>query len=171
MWEHAAALAWWERAQKGEVWTPGNVQRDAALALLLAVHQLNEDIAEGIGFADKGTLVIDTIDGGRVVWEIADEIGHGEWDCAVRESALSAGLILVCACTGHRTCVPNSRFLFHGLDIRDYEASDRQRAEWFAERTKMPAEFWLAHCGEDFGFGAEEALEFGVVHEIAGDAA
>ena len=163
MWEHAAALAWWSRAQAGEVWTPYSVSRDAASALLWAVVDANDrDLPDG------RHLVINTEDGDRSVWQIAQEVELGAWTCFVRKRALSAGLILACACTEMRYCSPDAQFLFHGLNERHPEKSDQHRSEWFAARTKMPVEFWLSHCAEDFRFGAEDALEFGVVHDVIG---
>lgn len=156
MWEHAAALAWWARAQEGQIATPYRINDHAANALLWAVRHVRE-----------GTLIIDTADGGSTVWNVAHELAlQGRWDALIGRHAMSAGLILTVACNGTRACIPTAKFLFHGLDIRDHEAEDTRRAEWFAKRTSMPASFWREHCGEDFSFGADEALEFGVVHEI-----
>lgn len=112
--------------------------------------------------------MVNTRDGDSSAWRIAYELEGGHWECHVERYAFSAGLILTCACTGCRTCSPRAQFLFHGLNERDPQASDQHRSEWFAARTKMPVDFWLAHCAEDFIFGSEEALEFGVVHEIMG---
>lgn len=163
MWEHAAALAWWSRAQAGEVWTPYSVSRDASNALLWAVVDANDcDLPEG------KHLVINTADGDGSVWQVAEQIERATWTCFVQKYALSAGLILTCACIGARYCSPKAQFLFHGLNERHPEKSDQYRSEWFAARTKMPVDFWLAHCAEDFRFNAEQALEFGVVHDVIG---
>jgi ATP-dependent protease ClpP protease subunit len=80
--------------------------------------------------------------------------------------ALSAGLVLAVACN-HRCAVPHAEFLFHGADKRHHESDDQRRAEWFAERTARPAEFWLEKVAQgDYTFGSDEALEIGVIDEI-----
>jgi len=165
MWEHAAALAWWARAQAGDIWTPYCVDRDAGNALLWAVRYCNDKYWPEM---DNGTLRIDTCDGGSMVWAVAAEVERGVWNCHVDRHALSAGLILVCACKGRRTCVPHAKFLFHSLDQRFCDSEDTRRAKWFADRTAQPTAFWFEHAqsGEDLAFGAEEAVKWGVVHEV-----
>jgi len=112
--------------------------------------------------------MVNTTGGDGSCWRIAKLLEKNMWDCTVDEVAISAGLIMTVACRGTRTCAPGSLFVFHGDDTRDYERSNPARAEWFAARTKMPYEFWLEHAGAKhaFQFGAEEALECGVIHEI-----
>lgn len=161
MWKHAAALAWWEEARRGCVWTPDAIAGDGADALRMAIRYRNNGPDEG------GTLYVDSHGGDSSCWDLAVDLERGHWNAFVRGFAISAGLILTVACNGHRKCLSNSVFNFHGLELRHPEHDDRRRARWYAQRTRMPEDFWLSYC-EVAGvtFGAEQALEWGVVHEI-----
>ena len=168
MWSNAAAKAWWALVERGQVWTPEQCSGDAALALEYAVRE-GECRRKGPNNATpRPHLMVNTQGGDSSCWRIAKLISRDVWDCTVDNHGISAGLILTVACRGTRTCTPSSEFAFHGEQRRDYELPDQRRAEWFAERTNMPIDFWLGHIGKPraFYFDAQEALEMGVVSEI-----
>ena len=165
MWAHAAALAWWNQVQDGILWTCSKCVGEATeRAMLGGIYGARE----AADFAGRNPmLVVNMDDGGSNIWRIARELEKAVWDCHVWGVAASAGLIVTCACRGHRTCGERACFLFHSVDERHPEAEDQQRAEWFAARTTQPVEFWLELCEQgDTIFRAEEALAWGVVHEI-----
>lgn len=166
MWAHAAAMGWWAEVRRGVVWGPLECSGNASMALELAVRGMSPNI-------QHPHLQINMIGGDKTCWKIARLLEQSRsfgWDCTVGGNATSAGLILTCACEGDRICRPHSIFTFHGDNTRHSEEDDQMRSRWFAEHTKMPVEFWLEHCADraPFEFGAEEAVEYGVVGKIIG---
>ncbi len=161
MWDVAAADRWVRLADDGCIHTPPRMINEAAAAvyyhILLSVRQ-----GRPLDF------VIDTIEGDSTVWRMAKalEQGSNATTATVTYRAYSAGLVLACACS-RRTATPHAQFLYHGLNIRNYQRDDERRAQWFGERTHRDAEFWLDLCSQgDTVFDARQALEWGVIHEI-----
>jgi len=151
---------WWQLVQAGEVCTPWELEDEPeCMALMFAIRaaRLRDDPSH---------LVIDTWKGSRFVWRVSTELERTVWNCTVL-NAHSAGLILACSCRGHRKALADASFLFHSLDMRDFGAEDERRAQWFAQRTTQPVDFWRDLCAQgETRFGAEDALAWGVVHEI-----
>lgn len=155
-----SAFMFLEEATKGRIWVPKDVSGDIAKMLERSMDCIAAD--------QRLDLHIDTNNGTATVWSLAEAIKARTLTRAhVGAEALSAGLILTCACA-HRICLPDTRFLYHGFPGQD-EANAR-KAKWFAERTNLPEETWLAmaETGEAHEFGAEQALEWGVVHSVEG---
>lgn len=150
-------------ARRGHLWVPGDV---CAIAdeLAAVVRMVG---AEGV---ESLTVHIDTDNGLSTVWRLAETLINykSETRAEIDGVAKSAGLIIACACQ-RRVCQPNSVFLYHGSPYKAGIPDDRAKAQWFAKRTTTPEDYWfdLAAGGDDFEFGAEKALELGVVHEIA----
>ena len=165
MWRAVSADRWCRLADRGVLYVPWDLTGDAEGAMLNALRLVDFNGPDGL------LLYINTGKGRHTVWEMARLIEHAAANSVahVTGHALSAGLVLTVACT-YRRCVPDAEFLYHGIDWRDHDADDERGAEWFAGRTSAPREFWLSKAQEgDYRFGAREALELGVVHEVTDD--
>ena len=151
--------------RRGHLWVPGDVS-NVADELAAAVRMRGAE-QPGAGL----TVHVNTDNGIATVWQLAEALVNygGQTRAEITWAAQSAGLIIACACA-YRVCTAQSAFLYHGSPYRNGLADDRAKAVWFAKRTTQPEDFWfdLAAGGTDFEFGAEKALELGVVHEIAG---
>lgn len=162
MYRAVAADRWCRLADSGCIYVPWDLTGDAEDAMLYALR------LAVVRQPNALRLYIDTVNGTNSVWEMAQLIERAtdHSHAHVTGHALSAGLILTVACK-RRTCVPSAEFLYHGADKRNHDADDARRAEWFARRTTAPYEFWLSKtCDGEYRFGAREALELGVVHEV-----
>jgi ATP-dependent protease ClpP protease subunit len=161
MWDMAAALTWYECAQRGQLIIPRFLHDRAAQAILWQVK---------FGGARDWHLDVDCESGDNTCWDIAAALGKypANTHAHVDSRAVSAGLIVTVACQA-RTCVPHAQFCFHGKDARD--ARDEERARWFADRTTAGFDFWLekAATGEEFWFNADEALALGVVQKVVAE--
>jgi len=154
-------------ARRGHLWVPSDV---CAVADELAAVVRMVD-AEVMVATPQLTVHVNTDNGLHTVWRLAEALQafSGPTVAQIGGVAKSAGLIIACACE-RRVCQPNSVFLYHGSPYKAGIPDDRAKAQWFAKRTTQSEDFWfdLAAGGDDFEFGAEKALELGVVHEIAG---
>ena len=161
MWSAVAADRWCRLVDAGHLWVPDQLNNDSERAMLHALR-LWEQTCQPVLHVH-----IDTVSGSHRVWTMAHLLAaHPETRAIVHGEALSAGLLLTVACAT-AAAVPNAEFLFHGLDRRDCEADDERRAQWFAERTKRPAEFWRQKAWHgEYRFGADEALDIGVIDEV-----
>jgi len=104
---------------------------------------------------------------------------------AYADMAVSAGLEVTMACK-HRVASPRAKFAYHGLadvpkpgQAKRGHRTDEMQIEWMLERLVDKAErdmvearaFWTAKTasGDLWEFGAEEAKELGIIHEIGED--
>lgn len=115
---------------------------------------------------------VDTLSSTKVCWDIASAIERhdAETVCHIGQHCYSGGLIIALACN-KREAIKGTDFVFHGKDICRGKLNDDHRLVcYFTGRTERPYEFWkdLAADAEDHHFGAEEALQWGVVHGIVG---
>lgn len=158
----AQAMLLLEQAKAGHLWVPRDVSGDYALVLTAAV-----DLCPP---GKEWWVHVNTDNGTQTVWTLASRLNDIDSRAFIGQFCKSAGLIIACACD-FRVCNPSTEFLFHGTAYhRHRDAEDARRAQWFADRTKMPVEFWAGFCadGDDHEFGPQEALEWGVVQEVAG---
>lgn len=146
----------------GRLWVPRDVSGPVASLLTVMVQSY------------AGTeldLFIDTNNGTSTVWDLAAALDDVGWKAVahVGAEAKSAGLILTCACKGYRICRKDTKFLYHGSPLKAGTEDDERKARWFAAHTTAPYEHWrhMAETGTDFTFGVTEALEWGVIHEVA----
>ena len=167
-----------EELAHGDLWVPADM-REHSWVLWAA---LRSAMAAELPFL---RVHVNTINGDGHCWYVARAIEEFANNCrtaanyAVREyytealvtsNALSAGLIVAVACE-RRVCGSNTHFQFHGSSQKGEEHKDQRKAEWFGARTALPEAEWMrmAQDGEPRDFGAEQALEWGVVHEIIDD--
>lgn len=145
---------------RGHLWVPKDVSHGIA-DLLSAIARATQ--------TDALTVHVDTNNGMASVWGLAEALIHcpAKTVALVGAEAKSAGLIIACSCE-KRVCSPNTVFLYHGSPYKSGAEDDRKKAEWFARRTTAPLNHWLhmAQTGQDYAFGPEQALEWGVVHEV-----
>ena len=150
-------------ARNGDLWVPRDMSELYADALCGVVRRFN--------FGDGSTALrvhIDTDNGTANVWELAAELERfPETRAEIGKRCKSAGLIIACACQ-YRLCRLDTEFLFHGSPYKNGIPDDRRKAQWFAERTTTNEDFWfdIAAGGADFCFGAEQALDLGVVQVV-----
>ena len=104
-------------------------------------------------------------------WEMARYIKQlkGRTVAVIDDEAISGGLIIALACD-HRIAVSGAKFAWHGSPKKpgnDWR-SDEDRVDFITERTTAPRELWeeKAESGKAYWFKAEEALEWGVIHEV-----
>jgi hypothetical protein len=154
------AQAFLSEAKAGHLWVPDDISGPRADVLAAVVRSAGPSPL---------AVHISTTNGGPQTWTLAQELdAHPDTTAHVGHYAKSAGLILVVSCR-HRVCQSYSRFLYHGSPYKRGGGDDDAKAQWLAKHTAAGFTYWrdLATPGEDFEFGAEEALELGVVHEIA----
>jgi hypothetical protein len=164
---------WLEAARKGTIWVPYKIDAYEGAMLMMALNLLRD--------RDEITLHIDTANGYGNSFDACKEllwrrdnglktIGFVDGD------ACSIGLSYIAVCT-YRVATPDSEFLVHGESSRQGEMlpdgtylQDHYVANWLGSRgfTKRTYEEWLATVceGELVPFGAEQALEWGVIDEI-----
>jgi len=88
---------------------------------------------------------------------------------------------LILAAADKARCYPSTRFMIHEgsysiedrmenlkITMKEYKKLERLWADRMSERTKITSKKWLNICqkGIDYYFGAEKALEYGIVDEI-----
>ena len=150
-----------EEVHRGHIWVPRCVTDDGADVIVTVLRSRSQlDL----------TIHVDTDNGYASIWEVARSLTDraGSSTAVIGSVAKSAGLIVSVACD-RRICQPNTEFLYHGSPFKSGADDDRQKAKWFTSRTSMPEDFWLemAMGGEDHIFGADDAMAWGVVHEIS----
>lgn len=162
LWQDIYARQWCALADAGLIVAPRNLEGDEAHALELQLLKLLREGRQDV------KVLLNCDNGNDFCFEVGlllerFPVSHVH----VQYKALSAGLI-VAVCAKRRTCEPNAEFLHHGEDKRDPVADDQMLSAWMAARTTQPQEFWLEACRrpEPLVFEAEEALAWGVVHEI-----
>ena len=164
---------WIDAARAGTIWVPEFVEDAHALALTMALNLLRD--------RDEITLHIDTCSGGKSAWdgpcpELLWRRDTGKRTIGVvGGQAVSIGLSYLAPCT-QRIANPDSEFLVHGETMRHGGArhesgvllEDHYAADWLARFTKRTYDEWLTTCetGDMMTFGAEQALEWGVIDEI-----
>jgi len=161
-WSQIAADQWAKAAERGDIYVPRELHGDAAQAVILAVHNKRDSQA-------PLTLHIDCIIGDDTCVAIADILMDrtGPTSAHITHRALSAGLYLAVACD-RRSAVPHAQFLFHGSPYKHGGPQDIADAAFFATQTNREEAFWLerAEDGASMEFGVEEALEYGIIHEV-----
>ena len=116
-------------------------------------------------------VFVNTNTGDFRAWEIARLTEALEATVHIGQYCISAGLIVAVA-GKHRVCRPDTKFGWHGSTAKPghdpSHKDDEARAVYMAERTKVSAPLWLvyAQSGNLLEFGAEEALDWGVVDEV-----
>jgi ATP-dependent protease ClpP protease subunit len=142
-----------------ELWVPEDIRGEVA-----------DDLAAQVRVMPPGPLAVhvNCNNGSASCWDLAEAIGahKGKTTAIIGAEAKSAGLIVACACD-HRACRQDTQFLYHGF--AGQETANRKKAVWFAARTTKPEAEWyaMAEDGELHEFGADEALSYGVVHEVS----
>jgi hypothetical protein len=163
-WLRLAERQWLDNAQRGYIVVDGQAEEECCGTIY--------------SLADRWLAIPETRPHEVVVNVVHCESGHAAsfmlgqriadlyCETRVMMAAGSAGLFIFMG-GDERLARPGAKFTFHGNLYRWMQsgASDEQRAEWFASRTKMSYEWWLEKCKIDgvFSFGVEEALEYGVV--------
>ena len=157
-----AANLFTEALKRGELWVPPDIT-GCADVLLSAIHSI------AVSRHLPMTVHVATGNGDKECWRVAQAIENFPYDtqASISDAAFSAGLIIALACY-HRVTEPDALFSYHGSPRKDGREDDREKAAWFAARTTLPEAEWaeMAESGEEVRFGAEQALEWGVVHEI-----
>lgn len=173
-WPHIYAALWLQDAAEGTIRLPRMLHGWAEQAVLLCVRQhCMYNTGKPLSF------IIDTHSTGEGCWPIAQMLVRdqqrgipGRHTAIIGRHCHSGALTIALGC-GKRIAVPHADFVFHGEDIhRRKDEDDAMLADFYASRTAQPREFWmrLAADAEDHHFGAEEALEWGVIHKVEGQA-
>jgi len=164
IWEAASADIWLEHANAGRIYVHNHLQTYLALAVTWQVEWLmlkGQDIQ----------FLVDCPGGDGTCVKIAKLLSTyaGRSTAHVTGVAWSAGLILAVACD-RRTALPDANFMVHGSTLKDGGDEDEEDAVFLAARTNKPYDFWkpLLSDGKEHKFGVEEALEWGVIHEVIG---
>lgn len=170
---------WLREADAGRITIYGQITGDHSRMIRDYLLHLIRSGAEGRDL----DFFIDCDGSDYVCWPIACcilKLSQENATTAYIEEAKSGGLILAVAAT-KRVCSPRAEFMWHGSRWKEgYDESkmnDEERVEWMVARLTKPGMFersavrecWAekAVSGKRFCFEAEEALELGVVHEIA----
>ena len=156
-----------EEVRRGHLWLPGDMS-DCGPALIAAVHEAKAHNVSPL------YVHVDTDNGDSGCWRLARALedftktsAHTVALVAAHNRAYSAGLIVLLACQ-RRVCNSRCFFGYHGSSLKCDRGEDQRKAAWFAERTTLPEAEWLAMAedGELRKFGPEQALAWGVVHEV-----
>jgi ATP-dependent protease ClpP protease subunit len=162
---------WMRSAQQGIVWVPEEVTNYDSAMLTMALRLLRGE--------EEVELYIDTCTGHSQSFEPCKELlwrrENGKQTTGfVGGQAISIGLSYIAVCT-RRIATPDSEFLVHGEPLRDAQKldsgeylEDHYAADWLSRFTPRSYEEWLetVRPGRHVKFGAEQALEWGVIDEI-----
>jgi len=166
-WMGLAERQWLDNAQRGYVVVDGDAEEECCSTIFSLV-----DGWLSLPFTKPPQVIVNVRrceSGDAMSFMLGQTIAKLECQTRVVFAAGSAGLFIFMGGT-ERLAKPGVRFTFHGNLYRWMQrgASDEMRADWFASRTKMPYDWWFERCKLDgvFEFGAEEALEIGVVTDI-----
>lgn len=172
-WGAVETVVWDREVEDGRIWLPDSITDGAGHAAAMALRRIRmtrRELPEG----ERGMveLFLATRTGALEHWDLVSEMGHARRDgidlrvyAAYR--AISAGLNILVA-GSFRSAHVNTEFGFHGNGSPKADSKDRAKAMHYATNTTPDFDFWLekAKSGEVYTFGAERALELGVIHEV-----
>jgi ATP-dependent Clp protease, protease subunit len=166
-------------AKSGQLWLYGELNEDNGMYLVRSLKKLEAD-------ANCNEIIINiNSDGGctRQMFAIADLIRRmrPEVTCIVDHIALSAGGLIL-ACGDKRVASESASILIHGFSwiagwdktpshknkLNEIERREDLFCNILEQQTKKAFDYWknIVSQSEDKWFGAEEALEVGLIDEI-----